>query len=56
MSSLSYKVVRGTCLRFPEQLKIVVTGDGLKQWLPAHPMVLSVVLAVMAQERKILKI
>lgn len=46
MSFLSYKVIRGTCLRFPEQLKIVVAGDVLQQWLPARSVALAVILAV----------
>ena len=29
MSFLSYKVVRGTCLGFPEQLQVVIAGDVL---------------------------
>lgn len=46
MSFLSYKVVRGTCLRFPEQLKVVVAGDVLQQRLPACSMALAVILTV----------
>lgn len=46
MSFLSYKVVRGTCLRFPEQLEVVVTGDVLQQRLPARSMALAVILGV----------
>lgn len=30
MSMLSYEAVRGTCLRFPEQLQIVIAGDVLQ--------------------------
>lgn len=44
MSFLSYKVLRGTCLRFPEQLEVVVAGDVLQQRFPARPVVLSVFL------------
>lgn len=46
MSFLSYKVLRGTCLRFPEQLQVVVAGDVLQQRLPARPVALAVVLMV----------
>lgn len=46
MSFLSYKVVRGTCLRFPEQLEVVVAGDVLQQWLPARSVALAVILGV----------
>lgn len=46
MSFLSYKVVRGTCLRFPEQLEVVVTGDVLQQRLSACSVALMVLLAV----------
>lgn len=45
MSFLSYKVLRGTCLRFPEQLQVVVAGDVLQQRLPARSVALAVVLA-----------
>lgn len=45
MSFLSYKIVRGTCLRFPEQLEVVVTGDVLQQRLPACSVTLTVILA-----------
>lgn len=48
MSFLSYKVIRSTCLRFPEQLEVVVAGDVLQQRLPARPVALTVLL----QERK----
>lgn len=46
MSFLSYKVVRGTCLRFPEQLEVVVAGDVLQQRLPACSVALTVILAI----------
>lgn len=46
MSFLSYKVLRGTCLRFPEQLQVIVAGDVLQQRLPACPVALAVVLVV----------
>lgn len=46
MSFLSYKVVRGTCLRFPEQLEVVVTGDVLQQRLPTRSVALAVILGV----------
>lgn len=52
MSFLSYKVLRSTCLRFPEQLEVVVTGDVLQQWLPACSMALAVLLSVQGQRRK----
>lgn len=45
MSFLSYKVVRGTCLRFPEQLKVIVAGDILQQRLPACSVAVAVILA-----------
>ncbi|KAG7237469.1 hypothetical protein INR49_032336, partial [Caranx melampygus] len=35
------QVVRGTCLRFPEQLEVVVAGDVLQQRLPARPVALT---------------
>lgn len=44
MSFLSYKVLRSTCLRFPEQLEVVVAGDVLQQGLPARSVALMVVL------------
>lgn len=44
MSFLSYKVIRGTCLRFPEQLEVVVAGDVLQQRLPARPVAFTVFL------------
>lgn len=44
MSSLSYKILRGTCLRFSEQLQVVVTSDVLQEWLPAHSVALAMVL------------
>lgn len=46
MSFLSYKVLRGTCLRFPEQLQVVVAGDVLQQWLPACSVALAMILPV----------
>lgn len=46
MKFLSYKVVRCTCLRFPEQLQVVVTGDVLQQRLPARPVAVAVFLDV----------
>lgn len=46
MKFLSYKVVRCTCLRFPEQLQVVVTGDVLQQRLPACPVAVAVFLDV----------
>lgn len=49
MSFLSYKVVRGTCLRFPEQLEVVVAGDVLQQRLPACSVALTVLLAAGAE-------
>ena len=52
MSFLSYEVIRGTCLRFPEQLQVVVTGDILQQRLPARPVALAVFLAVNGQREK----
>lgn len=54
MSFLSYKVVRGTCLRFPEQLEVVVAGDVLQQRLPACSVALAVILAIegMKESRK----
>lgn len=45
MSSLSYKVLRGTCLRFPEQVQVIVAGDVLQQGLPTHPVALAVILS-----------
>lgn len=44
MSFLSYKVIRGTCLRFPEQLEVVVAGDVFQQRLPARPVAFTVFL------------
>lgn len=44
MSFLSYNVLRGTCLRFPEQLEVVVAGDVLQQRLPARSVALTVLL------------
>lgn len=44
MRLLPYKVIRGTCLRFPEQFKVVITGDVLQQRLPANAMVLEMIL------------
>lgn len=53
MSFLSYKVIRSTCLRFPEQLEVIVAGDVLQQRLPARPVALTVLLAVgMEKERR----
>lgn len=52
MSFLSYKVVRGTCLRFPEQLEVVVAGDVFQQRLPARPVALTVLLVVETQEER----
>lgn len=52
MSFLSYKVVRGTCLRFPEQLEVVVTGDVLQQRLPACSVALTVLLAAGAERER----
>lgn len=46
MSLLSYKVIRGTCLRFPEQLQVVIAGDVLQQRLPANPMAVEMILSV----------
>lgn len=46
MRLLSYKVVRGTCLRFPEQLQVVIAGDVLQQRLPANSMALEMILPV----------
>lgn len=54
MSFLSYKVVRGTCLRFPEQLEVVVTGDVLQQRLPARPVALTVLLYVQSRKEETL--
>lgn len=52
MSFLSYKVVRGTCLRFPEQLEVVVAGDVLQQRLPARSVALTVILAAGVEREK----
>ena len=52
MTFLSYKVVRGTCLRFPEQLQVVVAGDVLQQRLPARPVALTVLLCTPGAKNK----
>lgn len=52
MSFLSYKVVRGTCLRFPEQLEVIVTGDVLQQRLAARSVALTVLLVVSGDQRR----
>lgn len=52
MSFLSYKVLRSTCLRFPEQLEVVVTGDVLQKWLPARSVTLAMILAMARESRQ----
>lgn len=52
MSFLSYKVLRGTCLRFPEQLEVIVTGDVLQQRLAARSVALTVLLVVSGDQRR----
>lgn len=52
MSFLSYKVVRGTCLRFPEQLEVIVAGDVLQQRLAARPVALTVLLVASGDQRR----
>lgn len=52
MSFLSYKVLRGTCLRFPEQLEVVVAGDVLQQRLPASSVALTVLLEVVGRRER----
>lgn len=52
MGFLSYKVLRSTCLRFPEQLEVVVTGDVLQKWLPAHSVTLAMILAMARESRQ----
>ena len=49
MSFLSYKVVRGTCLGFPEQLQVIITGDVLKKRLPTRSVTLAVLLVDSAE-------
>lgn len=49
MGLLSYKIVRGTCLGFSEQLQVVVTCDVLQQRLTTAAMGLSVLLETVKQ-------
>ncbi len=44
MGFLSYKIIRGTCLGFSEQLQVIVTCDVLQQRLTTAAMGLFVLL------------
>lgn len=44
MGLLSYKIIRGTCLGFSEQLQVIVTCDVFQQRLTTAAMGLSVLL------------